>query len=82
MLPIYHEMVKSVIGIDLTTTLMLVIVPELFYNYGSKSMNIIFTPISGTEIDWSQENKTTDTHIRAYADFYIVEADNTTVLAF
>ena len=67
---------------ELTTTLMLVIIPELFYNYGSKDMNIILTPISGTEIDWSNDNKTTDANIRTLADFIIVEADNSTVLAF
>ena len=47
-LPIYYNLLESVIGIDLSTTLFLVIIPELFYNYGSKNMNMIFTPVSGT----------------------------------
>jgi hypothetical protein len=47
-LPIYYNIVEAVLGIDLSTTLFLVIIPELFYNYGSKDMNIILTPVSGT----------------------------------
>ena len=77
-----HELIKEFTGFDLTTTLMLVIVPELFYNYGSKSVDLRFTPIVGTNVDWSQENKTTDTNLRLQADFIIVEANNTQVTAF
>ena len=61
---------------------MLVIIPELFYNFGSKDLNLVFTPISGTEIHWSNDNKTTDAHIKTLVDFIIVEADNSTKLAF
>eukprot|EP00347_Sterkiella_histriomuscorum_P019513 403341346 len=81
-LPIDHTLVKSLIGIELTTTLMLVIIPELFYNFGSKDLNLVFTPITGTEIHWSNDNKTTDAHIKTLVDFIIVEADNSTKLAF
>lgn len=52
-LPIYYNLLESVIGVDLTTTLFLVIAPELYYHYGSKKMNLIFTPVPGFEIDWS-----------------------------
>ena len=80
--PIDHQLVKEFTGFDLTTLLMFVIVPELFYNYGDKSVNLKFTPITGTNIDWTEENKTTDSQIRLLADFIIVEADNSTQLAF
>jgi len=51
-LPIYYNLLESVIGVDLSTTLFLVLIPELFYNYGSKKMNIVLTPLSGTTLDW------------------------------
>lgn len=78
MLPIDHSTLKNLIGIDLSTTLMLVIIPELFYNYGPRSVNLKFTPISGTEIHWSNDNKTTDAHIKTLVDFVIVQSDNST----
>jgi len=80
--PIDHQLVKEFTGFDLTTLLMFIIVPELFYNYGDKSVNLKFTPITGTNIDWTEDNKTTDSQIRLLADFIIVEADNSTQLAF
>ncbi|CDW71462.1 UNKNOWN [Stylonychia lemnae] len=81
-IPIDHSQIKNLIGIDLTTTIMLVIVPELFYHYGSKSVNLKFTPISGTNLDFSQSNSTVDSYLQILADFIIVEADNSTQLAF
>jgi hypothetical protein len=52
-IPIYYNIAQSIIGVNLSTTLFLVIIPELFYNYGAKNMNMIFTPIEGTEVNWS-----------------------------
>lgn len=52
-LPIYYNMIQPFTGFDLTTTLFFVIIPELFYNYGSKNLNMIITPLSGTNLDWS-----------------------------
>jgi len=75
-------MIKDLIGIDLTTTLMLVIIPELFYNYGSRSLNLKFTPVEGTQIHFSNDNKTMNAHISTLADFIIVNYDNSTTLAF
>lgn len=45
-------------------------------------MNMIFTPVPGFELDWSQANGTTDAHLKLLADFQIVQADNSTELAF
>ena len=81
-LPIYYNMLLPFTGFDLTTTLFFVIIPELFYNYGSKNVNMIITPLSGTNLDWSQQQNATDAHIKALVDFQIIEADNSTVSAF
>jgi hypothetical protein len=81
-LPIYYNLLESVIGVDLSTTLLLVIIPELFYNYGAKNMNLIFTPVSGTQVHWDGQGQTTDAHISTLADFQVIESANSTVLGF
>jgi len=81
-LPIYYNLLESVIGVDLSTTLLLVIIPELFYNYGAKNMNLIFTPVPGTQVHWDGQGQTTDAHISTLADFQVIESANSTVLGF
>lgn len=81
-LPVEHTLIKEFVGLDLTTTLLLVIVPELFYTFGDRYLNLQFTPQIGTELNFSNDNKSIDATISTLADFVIVNLDNSTQLGF
>jgi len=54
-IPIYHYILRELVGVELTTTLLLPIVPELWYNYGHRNVSLIIKPVTGTQVDFSNQ---------------------------
>ena len=66
----------------LTTTLLLPIIPELFYNYGNKNLSLSIKPLSGTQVTWRDQKSQSDIHAKALATWMVDEGNNKTVVAF
>ena len=47
-LPLKHEYLKKAVGIELTTSLLIPIIPQLFTHYGNRNMTIVFNILQGT----------------------------------
>lgn len=72
-LPITHDLIYNLTGIDFTTKLMIPIVPQLYSHYGNKPMNMVFTLLSGTQIDWSKSAQTTLAKVNGTIDWYVID---------
>lgn len=81
---INHHLIQELSGFELTTTLLFAVIPELFYNYGHRNVSLGFKPLTGTTVNWSSANKTTNIHAKALTTWIIDEDafDNKTVEAF
>jgi hypothetical protein len=58
--PITHSLVRDLSGFELTTLLMFAVVPELWYNYGTRNMTLEVIPLSGTQIKWNAGSQSTN----------------------
>lgn len=83
-MPVNHHLVQELFGLELTTTLLLPIIPELFYNFGGRNVSLNIKPLTGTVLNWSNSAKETIVHANALAQWVIDEDafDNKTVIAF
>ena len=83
-IPINHHTVEELSGFELTTTLLLPIIPELFYNYGSRNLSLALKPLSGTTVSWASSAKETLTHIEILSTWYVHDdaTDTKTELVF
>lgn len=48
-----HNLIQEISGFEFTTTLLLPIIPDLWYNYGHRNVSLFIKPLVGTEFDWS-----------------------------
>ena len=76
------EMLQIPINGLITTTLLLPIIPELFYNYGGKNVFLTVKPLSGTKVTWRDLKSQTDVHATALATWMVDVGNNKTVVAF
>jgi hypothetical protein len=67
---------------ELTTFLMLPIIPELYYNYGGRNVTLQVTPVSGTKVEFSGDRKTATVHVDTLIDWIVVEDEATQTNAF
>ena len=67
---------------ELTTLLMLPIIPELYYNFGGRNVTLQITPVSGTRLDFSGDRKTATVHVDTLVDWIVVEDETTSTNAF
>ena len=58
-IPVNHHDIAELFGVELTTTLLFPVIPELFYHYGHRNVSLLIKPLTGTVIDWkSNANET------------------------
>ena len=57
--PVNHHTIAELFGIELTTTLLFPVIPELFYHYGHRNVSLLIKPLTGTVIDWKSDAKVT-----------------------
>lgn len=43
-IPVNHHTIAEVFGVEMTTTLLLPIIPELFYHYGHRNVSLLIKP--------------------------------------
>jgi len=67
---------------ELTTFLMLPIIPELYYNFGGRNVTLGITPVSGTKLEFSGDRKTATVHVDTLIDWIVVEDENSQVSDF
>ena len=61
--PVNHHTIAELFGVELTTTLLFPVIPQLFYHYGHRNVSLLIKPLTGTVIDWKSESK--DTQVKA-----------------
>ena len=68
-----HELFRMLSGFDLTTTLLFPIVPELFFQYGTKNLTLHIQPIPGTDIEFLGGSNSTRVSADVILEWYIFE---------
>jgi hypothetical protein len=81
-IPIKHDIAMQALGRNITTTLLMAIIPQLFRTYGGKPIDMVILPLSGTEIKWSVESQAHELHYKAAFDIFIVQNNGTVEKAF
>jgi len=66
----------------LSTSLMLPVIPELYYNFGGRDVTLQITPVSGTTVDFSANKTTATVNANALVDWLVFENATTTTNAF
>ena len=80
--PIKHDIFEGIVGRNITTTLLMPLIPELFRKFGNKPVDMLITPLIGTEIKWSAEKQEHEFHFKALLDMLIVQNETTDLNAF
>lgn len=70
--PIKHDILSGVIGMNLTTTIMSVIIPQLLRNYGARPVDMLIVPTTGTTIKWTNNQNKHQAHYATTLDMFIV----------
>jgi hypothetical protein len=55
--PVNHHLIAELFGVELTTTLLFPVIPELFYHYGHRNVSLLIKPLSGTVLDWKNQTE-------------------------
>ena len=79
-MPVNHHLVQELFGVELTTTILLPIIPTLFYNYGHRNVSLLIKPLTGTVIDWSNSQKKTAVRANALVSWYIHKDSTDTLM--
>jgi hypothetical protein len=77
-IPVNHHLVAELFGIELTTTILFPIVPELFYNYGHRNVSLSIKPLTGTVVNWQDQSEQTTVQVKSLAS-WIIHEDATTL---
>jgi len=72
-IPIPHHLTSA---IDLSTTLLFAVIPELYYHYGYRNVSMIIKPQFGTAIDWSQKTEKTAVSAKTIVQWVIHDDPN------
>ena len=70
-IPVNHHTIAELFGVELTTTLLFPVIPELFYHYGHRNVSLLIKPLTGTVIDWKSEANETKVQANALASWII-----------
>jgi hypothetical protein len=70
-IPVNHHTIAELFGVELTTTLLFPVIPELFYHYGHRNVSLLIKPLTGTVIDWKSESNETKVLANALASWII-----------
>jgi hypothetical protein len=70
-IPVNHHLVAELFGVELTTTLLFPVIPELFYHYGHRNVSLLIKPLSGTVLDWKASAEQTIVQAKALASWII-----------
>ena len=70
-IPVNHHSVAELFGVELTTTLLFPVIPELFYTYGHRNVSLLIKPLSGTTLDWKNSAEETTVQAKALASWII-----------
>jgi hypothetical protein len=74
--PVNHHLIQEFFGLELTTTILFPIIPQLFYNYGHRNVSLVIKPLTETMIDWSNAKKQTSVRAKVLAGWQIHEGSD------
>ena len=70
-IPVNHHTIAEIFGVELTTTLLFPVIPELFYHYGHRNVSLLIKPLTGTVLDWKAKTEQTSVQAKVLASWII-----------
>ncbi len=72
-IPVNHHITD---GVELTTTLLFPVIPELFYHFGHRNVSLMIKPLRGTTVDWKAKTEQTVVDAKVHITWIIHDDPN------